>query len=265
MRRLLAKYGVNLIRIHAPYFDPAGEIDPAKIQQAIRIVEAMKSEGIYTDFSVFWYAFIAPKANTPWLMGYDGKKNPTAVLFFNKDFQKKYESWYIALLTTPSKTTGKRLIDDPAVASLEIHNEDSLFFWTFSDRGIPDEQMRIVEGLFGQWLIKKHGSLEAALKSWKGLGSPRDNPAEGRMGFRPLWSVFNERTLRDQDTVTFMTELQYDFYKQMVGFLRKEGFKGSITASGWTTASPEYLGRAGQVHQYCRRFCRSPRLFWRRS
>ncbi|HZK80597.1 MAG TPA: hypothetical protein VFC46_06005, partial [Humisphaera sp.] len=240
--RLMAKYGINLARIHAPYFDGAGEVDPGKIQDAIRVVEALKSEGIYVDFSVYWFAMISPKPNTPWLMGYNGKQNPFAALIFNKDFQKKYEEWYAALLTTPSKTTGKRLIDEPAVASLEIQNEDSLFFWTFSDKSIPDEQMRIVEGLFGQWLTKKYGSIESAIKAWKGMHFPRDNPAEGRMGFRNLWSVFHERTPRDQDSVAFMTELQRDFYSRMIAFLRKTGFKGSITTSGWTTASPEYLG-----------------------
>ncbi|HWE01145.1 MAG TPA: hypothetical protein VG326_01955 [Tepidisphaeraceae bacterium] len=240
--RLLAKYGVNLVRIHAGYYSTDGEIDPDKIQVAIRIVEAMKSEGIYTDFSVYWFNFIAPKPNTPWLEGYDGKKAPIGALIINKDFQKKYESWYTALLTTPSKTTGKRLIDEPAVASLEVQNEDSLFFWSFSDRNLPDEQMRIIEIDFAKWLIKKHGSLDAALKSWKGLRTPRDNPAEGRMGFRQMWNVFHERTLRDQDAVEFLTEFQRDFYKDIISFLRKTGFKGSITTSGWTTASPEYLG-----------------------
>ncbi|HET6251399.1 MAG TPA: hypothetical protein VFE47_27185 [Tepidisphaeraceae bacterium] len=240
--RMLAKHGVNLIRIHAPYFDANGDIVPAKVQHALDIVEAMKSEGIYTDFSVYWYSFISPKPNTPWLEGYDGKKNPHAALFFNPDFQKRYQQWWTALLTTPSKTTGKRLIDEPAVASLEMQNEDSLFFWTFSDKNIPDPEMRIIEKLFGDWLVKKYGSLDKALAQWHGLHTDRDDVAEGRMGFRPLWNISHERTARDKDTVAFMTELQYDFYKKTYAFLRGAGFKGALATSGWTTASQEYLG-----------------------
>jgi hypothetical protein len=95
-------------------------------------------------------------------------------------------------MTTPGKVSGKRLIDEPAVASLEMQNEDSLFFWTFSDRGIPDVEMRIVEKLFADWLVKKYGSLEATMKKWNGQRAARDNPTEGRMGFRPTWNVFHE-------------------------------------------------------------------------
>ena len=72
----MAKYGINLARIHAPYFDGDGEVDPGKIQDAIRVVEALKSEGIYVDFSVYWFAMISPKPNTPWLLGYNGKQSP---------------------------------------------------------------------------------------------------------------------------------------------------------------------------------------------
>jgi hypothetical protein len=48
---LLAKYGVNLVRIHGGYFDRNGEVDQAKVQHAFEIVEAMKAEGIYSYFS----------------------------------------------------------------------------------------------------------------------------------------------------------------------------------------------------------------------
>ncbi|MDB5173192.1 MAG: hypothetical protein JWN51_1965 [Phycisphaerales bacterium] len=240
--RILAKHGVNLVRIHAPLSNAEGELDTSRIQRSIEIVEAMKAEGIYTDFSVYWYSFITPKPGNKWLAGYDGKKNPHAALFFNPDFQKQYRSWWTALLTTPSKATGKRLIDEPAVASLEMQNEDSLFFWTFSDGNVPDAQMRIIEKLFGDWLTKKYGSLDAALKKWNGLGVPRDSIAEGRIGFRQLWNVAHERTPRDRDTVAFMTELQRDFYQQTYKFLRDTGFKGVLTTTGWTTADPQYLG-----------------------
>jgi len=35
------------------------------------------------------------------------------------------------VLTTPSETTGKPLLDEPALFGLELQNEDSFFFWTF--------------------------------------------------------------------------------------------------------------------------------------
>ncbi len=240
--RWLAKYGVNMVRIHGGYFDKDGEVDLLKVKHAIEIVAAMKAEGIYSHFSIYFPLWITPRADNRWLRGYDGTKHPFAALLFNLEFQTQYRKWWTALLTTPSPATGKRLIDEPAVASLEIQNEDSFFFWTFAEKNLPDEQWRILEKLFAAWLEKKHGSLEAALKSWKGEKADRDAPAEGRIGFLPLWNLFNQKSDRGQDTAAFLLELQTQFYSDTHAFLRSLGFKGPITASNWSTASPEVFG-----------------------
>ena len=240
--RMLAGHGVNLVRLHSGYFDNDGNINLTKIQHALNVVETMKAEGIYTDFSVYWFSFLTPKTNTPWLVGYDGKQKPVAALMFNPEFQREYQRWWRALLTTPSKATGKRLIDEPACAALEIQNEDSLFFWTFSDASIPDAEMRLIEKRYGAWLIKKYQMLDGALLAWNSAPLPRDVRAEGRMAFQPIWNMFNQQTARDKDAAAFLTEFQKAFYQSQHDFLRRLGFKGVITTSGWTTASPQYLG-----------------------
>lgn len=48
--KLLAQYGINLVRMHGPLFDKNGETDLAKVRHAQEIVAAMKAEGIYTHF-----------------------------------------------------------------------------------------------------------------------------------------------------------------------------------------------------------------------
>jgi hypothetical protein len=240
--RMLAKRGVNMVRVHGDYFDKDGEVDMAKVRHALEIVEAMKAEGIYTHFSIYFPLWLNPKAGTRWLEGYDGTKHPFAALLFNPDFQAQYHKWWTALLTTPSPTTGRKLAEEPAVASLEIQNEDSFFFWTFAEKNLPDEQWRILEKMFGDWLIKKYGSLDKALAAWNGLKVKRDAPEEGRMGFRPLPNIFNEKRPRDQDTVRFLFEVQTKFYTDTIAFLRGLGFKGPVTASNWSTASPEVFG-----------------------
>jgi hypothetical protein len=147
--------------------------------------------------------------------------------------------------------TGKPLLEEAAVASLEMQNEDSCFFWTFSEQNIPDVQLKLLEKLFGDWLVKRYGSLEAALAKWNGLKAKRDAPAEGRIGFRPLWNMFNEKTARDQDTTQFLLEVQTRFYSETYAFLRKLGFKGPITASNWATASPEVFGPLEKLSYTC--------------
>lgn len=240
--RWLAKYGVNLVRRHGAVFDKDGELDPAAVQRAIAIVEEMKAEGIYTHLSIYFPLWFTPRADHPWLAGYDGKTHPFAALMFNPRFQEKYRGWWKALLTTPSPTTGKTLLDEPALFGLEVQNEDSFFFWTFDAKNIPDAQLRLLEKMFGDWLLKKYGTLEAAFVRWNGLKVNRDAPTEGRVSFRPLWNIFSQKSARDQDTATFLFELQTKFYQETIAYLRQLGYKGLVTPSNWATASPEVFG-----------------------
>lgn len=239
---MLAKRGVNLVRVHGAVFDKNCEPNFQKVKYIQAVVQEMKSEGIYTHLSIYFPLWFTPGENLQWLAGYDGKKHPFATLFFNPQFQNKYMQWWKALLLTPDEKTGRKLIDEPAVFGVEIQNEDSLFFWTFSENNIPDAQLKILEKEFGDWVLKQYGSFDAVFQRWKGLKIKRDNPQEGRIGFRPLWNIFTDKTIRDQDTVRFMAEVQIKFYKRMYQFLRSLGFKGVITASNWTTANQEILG-----------------------
>ncbi len=261
---MLAKRGVNLARIHHGYFDKTGAVDMAEVRHALEVVEAMKAEGIYSHFSIYFPLWLDPAPDNPCLRGYDGKTHPFAALYFNKDFQAQYRKWWKALLLTPSPTTGKRLVDEPAVMGLEIINEDSYFFWTFDAKNIPDAQLRIVEAQFGDWLKKKYGSIDAALRAWGGARLDRDDPAGGRVAFRPLWNIANERTARDKDTAAFLLASQRGFYKETYDYLRSLGFKGVITASNWATADPRVLGSAREILVHADRLHRPPRLFRRR-
>lgn len=240
--RLLAKYGVNLVRIHGAVFNQNGEPDLKRVRHIQDIVAALKAEGIYSHLSIYFPLWFEPKPNNPFLAGYDGHQHPFAALEFNPAFQAKYHEWWKALLLTPNPETGRKLIDEPAVFGVEMQNEDSYFFWTFSDRNLPDAQLKILEKQFGDWLVKKYGSLEKAFKAWNGLSIARDAPADGRVGFRPLWNIFHDRTPRDQDTAAFLLESQTRFYGDTVNFVKSLGFKGLMTASNWTTASAEVLG-----------------------
>ena len=239
--RVLAKYGVNLVRAHGAVFTKEGSPDTARISQLQAIVEACKKEGIYTHLSIYFPLWMTPGPEVPWLKGYDGHKHPFSTLLFNPEFQQRYRAWWEALLLTPG-ASGRGLVDEPAVMGVELQNEDSFFFWTFSEQNVPSAQLELLEARFGSWAARRHGSVAAALAKWGGKGLSRDRVEEGRLGFRPLWNLAHERTLRDQETAEFLLEVQSSFYKETVAFLRKLGFKGLVTASNWTTADNAVLG-----------------------
>jgi|GEM_PF-726838 len=240
--RMLAKHGVNLIRLHSPFFDQkTGEIKPEFVREKQEIVAAMKSEGIYTTMSIFFPAWLRPTEGAGWREGYDGTKAVFFLYYFEPEFQKLYQSWWKAFLLEPGPD-GKKLIDDPALMSLEIINEDTFFFWHFSYGSIPAPQMRKLEKLFGDWAVKKYGSIEKALATWSNTGDKHDNPAEGLLGFRSLYDISARKTARDQDTAAFLLELQRGSYENTVKFLRGLGYKGMITCSNMTTANNEIFG-----------------------
>ena len=237
----LAQSGVNLLRAHGAVFDKRGETNPERMRRLQAIVAAMKGEGVYTHLSIYFPLWLDPQPDTPWLPGYNGQQHAFASLMFDRGFQEHYRGWWKALLLTPG-TDGKRLIDDPALFGLEVQNEDSLFFWTFNAKTLPPSQWALVESRFGEWLVKRHGSLDQANTAWGGARLPEDHPELGRMGIRPLWNIAHEKTARDRDTAAFLFEVQESFYRETIAWLRGLGFKGVITASNWNTADNQVLG-----------------------
>lgn len=240
--RRLAQYGVNLVRVHGAVFDErTGELRPERVRHLAEVLEAMKAEGIYTLFSIYFPLWFKPQPGLSWLEGYDGTKHPFAALLFNPEFQARHQEWWRAVLTTP-RSNGQPLATDPALFGVEIQNEDSFFFWTFSEANVPDPQLRRLEHQFGDWLVRRHGSLGQAFAAWGGARLKRDVEAEGRVAFRPLWDLFTHKTARDRDTAAFLLETQRGFYQRTTRFFRELGFEGLVVPSNWSTANAEIFG-----------------------
>lgn len=231
--RMLAERGVNLVRLHGAVFDKAtGELDRSKIEHLHEVIAAMKKEGIYSHLSIYFPLWMNPTSGNGWREGYDGAQHPFALIFFEEEFQALHREWLATLL--------EGLLDEPAVFGVELVNEDSLFFWTFDAKNIPEPQLRKLEARFAAWAGEKHGSVEKAIAAWDGLKHPRDG--DGRLGFRGLWQIVNERKPRDRDTAAFLLDVQRSFYVETTAWLRKRGFKGLVAASNWHTADAALLG-----------------------
>jgi hypothetical protein len=88
--RVLAKHGVNQVRLHGAMFTKTGQVDSAAVNHAFDSVDALKHQGIYTHFSIYFPLWYKPATNDPVLQGYDGNTTPFAVLLFNPAFQQQY-------------------------------------------------------------------------------------------------------------------------------------------------------------------------------
>jgi hypothetical protein len=242
--RFLAKIGVNLVRLHAE-ISPKGKgskinaVDQAEIGRIMRFVAAAKKEGIYTTISPYW---ANPKPAEAWgIADYASTTDLWGLLFFNETLQDAYKGWVRALYTQVNPATGIPLAQDPAVALIQIQNEDSLLFWTIES--LRPAQKEILGKKFGAWLVKKYGSLDQARRAWNDVAHEDDHFERGRVGFFNVWHMTIPQTggmdRRIGDQLQFYAETQHAFYADMVAFHRDTlGCRQLINASNWKSADP---------------------------
>jgi hypothetical protein len=247
--RWLAKRGVNMVRVHS-VLAPAGEnsritdVNQQEIDRIWRLVAAMKKEGVYTTISPYWA--IPVKVRASWGVP-GGAQDAAALLFWDPTMQKGYKAWLRALYASPNPYTGIPLAKDPAVAIIQLQNEDSMLFWTMQN--IKGAQLDELETLYGGWLKKKYGSLEKADEAWGGAKpgpsefqeNRGDDYAAGRMGIYIVWHWTQKRTgyqaKRLADQLEFFVETMRKFNADMAAYLRNElGCKQLINAGNWRPA-----------------------------
>src|SRR5208337_168776 len=143
-----------------------------------------------------------------------------------------------AQLTPPNPYTGIPLAKDPALAMIQIQNEDSLLFWT--EQSIKGKQLELLGKQFGDWTKAKYGTLQAALRHWDGGGLPEDDPARGVLGIHIVWQFTQPRSggfkKRLDDQPQFFAATMYRFNAEIARYLREElGCKQLINAGNWKT------------------------------
>jgi hypothetical protein len=244
--RFLAKRGVNMVRFHCnitPTNDDLMSIDQGDRDNLWKRIAAMKKEGIYVTYSPYW----AGPARVKPSMGIldTGGGGNWGLLFFDPKFQAAYRSWLKQVLTEKNPYTGIPLSQDPALAIIEIQNEDSLLFWT--SQGIKGAAKKELRRQFAQFLTEKYGSLEKAKVKWNNAtpsadqDSP-DNFAEGEAALYIAWQLTQHggpegQQLRCADQMQFLTETMRKFNKMVGDYLKNElGCKQLVNAGNWRTA-----------------------------
>jgi len=245
--RFLAKIGVNMVRLHTQIGSDADapelkEVNEKEIDNIRRAVAAFRRVGIYVTISPYW-AHDRPAAR--WgIKGYENEGDLYGLLFFDPTLQEGYKSWVRKLYDGMNPYTGVPLASDPGVAIIQIQNEDGMFFWTIDALKAP--QKIVLGKLFGQWLVKKYGSLASAADAWDAPRQTGDHFAGGDVEILSVWQWTQAqhggmgRRLADQ--LQFFADTQRNFYADMVRFYRDElGCRQLINCSNWITADPRRL------------------------
>lgn len=244
--RFLAKRGVNMVRLHAHINPPRSatslqSVNTAERDWIWRTVAAMKKEGIYTVVSPYWANTM--EFNKDW--GYPLADGATAhsLLFFDEALQQAYRAWMRALLAETNPYTGIPLAKDPALGIIQIQNEDSLLFWNVNN--LKGEHLTAMRRKFGEWCVKKYGSLDAAFSAWSNRAVTGDDRAAGLLGLYNLWDMTEAgrtaqrpagESRRIADQLEFWTRTMYEFNRSTAEFLREELGCGQIVNAGnWKT------------------------------
>ncbi len=254
----LAKRGVNIARWHGHL--PANpdrkekaagkttrltDINEKELDEAFKLVAGMKEAGIYTILSPYWGSHTTREPD--WTLPDAGVDNLSAQVFFVPEVQAAYKGWLKALYTRPNPYTGVPLKDDPAVAIIQLQNEDSMLFWTM--QRVKGEAERILRRNFAEWLKKKYGAAARAREAWKDYPCQGDDWDHGLPALFMVWEFttdawkekgaqpgFKERRA---DQLNFFGETMHAFNREIGRYLREDlGCKQLVNAGNWKTVDP---------------------------
>ena len=254
--QFLAKRGVNIVRLHCAV-EPKQEgsqvtdIDENELDEIYRAVAAMKKAGIYTIISPFYPNHAKPKKS--WGIANAESNSCTGLLFFDRVLQRGYKAWLKRIYADVNPYTRIPLAKDPAVAIIQIQNEDSLLFWTM--QSIKGQAYDILCKLYAEWALKKYGTAAKIHKAWQGCAHPSDDLDQGRAGLFIVWELTDAarqqkgdgggRAARLADQAEFIARLMFNFNHEIERYLREDlGCRQLINAGNWKTADQAVLNDA---------------------
>ncbi len=269
-----SKYGVNSVRLHK-YADGSGwsgiqskesfaQFDPEGLDRMDHQIAALKKRGIYVKLSAhFGSQKLGPadKRWVPYLEEFGSFSDrtqrittPHSAVHYSPELQHLQILQMTNLLGHTNPYTGMTYAEDPAVAFLEIINEQSILF--YSSMGPLKASPTLRENVakrFCDWLREKYGSQQGLEKAWGGEkafdcfadeGFPAVGEQLDKNNILPLgnpWyfdpdQIHGSQAYRAQrllDTMRFLYELQNEFYGRYVKAVREAGYEGELVSSNW--------------------------------
>ncbi len=256
----LAKYGVNLVRnvafakpnhknkwahyVKIQDTEDGMNMDPGSMKLFDYGFDAFKRHGIYVGMSPFygWYPTPGDKqrliahhemlANTR--KGFPCTGSYYALTCIAPDVQDCYIDFTVKVLNHVNPHTGMRYADDPALAFVELMNEENIYLGLWNLRKILDKlptYKKIYYAKFADWLKAKYGSRAALAKAWGNTLKPDEDLDQATVDPCPAW--FQQANPRIADQLAFIYADQRRFYQKFADAVRATGYRGLIDGSCW--------------------------------
>jgi hypothetical protein len=243
LARRLAKVGVNCVRFHSlmSLVDESKpdtrHLDPVKMDRFDYLVAALKRHGIYVYFAMLYphVKNYKPGDDLP-----QEVQGAGGVGFFNAEVIRENWNHFERILTHENKYTGTRYVDEPALAFVEIYNEDSLYWYSTDE--MPSLYWKELALRFNTWLTMKYRTHAGLRAAWQVPGQPSPlGPDEdlGMTNVEPLktWDYSDQwaphLVRRGRDQIRFYYETESAFYRRTIGKLREWGLKCPVVTSNW--------------------------------
>jgi len=255
--RLYQIFGVNMVRLHSVQqhlgvlqVNESGEreLDPEALDELDLWFATLKEAGVYVTFSSFYPHVVTEDDGIPddvWeeLSETSDGRSSSGYVPIVEELQDAEWTWMQALLDHENPYTGLRYADDPALAVLEVHNEDSIFWHsplnTLSLGDAPNLNARLSE-LWMEWLAERYASDEALAEAWGDGMSSEDSLTNPSMTMYGAWEMTAEGpywgeqdSARMGDFTRFLAELQRDYYEARYQQIRDMGFEGVVVSTAW--------------------------------
>lgn len=167
----LRQLGTNFIRLH--YFDwdvaPRGilnddrqTLNPEKLDEMDFLIAQLKRCGVYVDINLH-----VARGYQDMPEGWSRMGKSLDVL--HRPYIESQKQYAFDLLTHVNPYTGKAYVDEPAIAAIELNNENTaLGAWQeYSD--LPEHFSGPLRDRWNEWLRDRYGTTEALRAAWNAL------------------------------------------------------------------------------------------------
>ncbi|HYQ17574.1 MAG TPA: hypothetical protein VEQ58_17495, partial [Polyangiaceae bacterium] len=267
LAELLAQLGVNMTRHHhldADWSKPnlfgngpsTEQLDPAVLERFDYLVAALQKRGIYQFFDLLVNRkpgsadSVTARDDVSAGFKIEGEFAPQLIALQEKFVEQ--------LLGHRNPYTKRSYAKDPAIALIDVINEDSLF-WIQKEGDFAlrsPEYRKILNQLFGAWLVKHvPGGRRALEQRWQpavgeaghGLESGED-AATGNVDALVMFATDDPERLsaaRAADTLRFYYDTQLGYFRHMQAKLAQLGYRGLVTGSNhWLESAIDLYANA---------------------
>lgn len=262
----LAKYGINMVRLHAmdAFYGPlidysrgdSRHFDPEGLDRIDYFVAQLKKHGVYVYMDLLDYRLFRSGDGVAhaddFTHNWQGSMKGASI--FDERMIELQEEYAEKLFSHRNPYTGLRYADDPAVALVEITNENSVFYFLNMDGlSLPYYREQLV-ARWNRWLLEKYGSREKLAEAWTGdsgrsellagdESQEAEDPSRGTVAFPfatlwrqsrqgyddPIGSRVGPR--RMADVLEMLGQIQARYYQRMRACLERVGVRVPISGT----------------------------------